>query len=222
MSSTSKKRKSSKKPAAGWEALPSSIRIDAEAKEKWDAIPPSDANIAFKQSVPILANSKRSPEDIYAIGETLIDSFDPTKLDLTRADTSAMPDQIARYSQRIACNQPPNLRCITLQSLHRMLQNESTEPREDTKVIDPKCFIPLLWFTEKLHELPYLPKLKEMFMDQLKFMASNTKADAAAVVWNHASEVYVALKQDLADYMFAATQLQQQAEERVKRTKASN
>jgi hypothetical protein len=179
---------------------------------------------------PLVVDRSRDADDILEIGRTLLDEFDPSTLDLTTTiDPSVLhmdhidrapgvtDEQLMRYDALIRFNLPPSFHAIKMETVTRLLtqvvvtasqaQTESQLPREE--VIEFRCFIPLMWFVEQLNTLPFMLDVKNLYLDEAKLLALRTPSGEFRRVWKHVIVTHNRLKQDLADYLWYASQSEQ-------------
>lgn len=171
--------------------------------------------------------------DIIQIGETLLPHFDVTGLDLTHTIDSnfmamdhvdrapgisdAEMDDITSRSQFI----PPNMHVVTIERLISLLKqplpstNDIKQQEEIQStlvpVIEPRCFVPLLWFARATVDLPYKLEAKNLYLDSLKALACNTTDPNHKLVWKSAIATFSQMKQGIADYVAATSKLASEA-----------
>lgn len=238
--------------AAFDDLLKGRIRISDSDRLKWDTesqrerakLKTLQKKLKIKKDddlIPVIINEALSAEEVMQIGNTLLDTFDPSSLDLTRkidpaymafdhADRApgVTDEQLDQWDLRIRSHLPSSLGLVTFDRVHKLLSVELAvdEANGDMlmkddfqKNIEYKCFVPLMWFVEVMHPLPYLPEVKEMYFAVAKTIACNTSSDAFREVWKHVISVYSDCKQAIADYLWHAARLEGNGEEEQKEDK---
>jgi hypothetical protein len=177
-------------------------------------------------------NKQLPLDEVIQIGDLLLDEFDPSLLNLThtidphaitmdhvdRAPGVTQQQMASMHAMSQRFQPPPNLQVVTIENLSRMLQ--TPVPLEDcaleknrVPVIEPRCFVPLLWFAQVVTELPYKLSAKNGYLDEVKVLASNTAASGHKLVWKKAIEMYSQMKQGIADYLASASELTRAAQQ---------
>ena len=174
--------------------------------------------------MPITPSQSLSDADLFAIGDTLIDEFDTTEINIAhKIDPACMlldhadrapgvtDEQLERWETLIRHHLPPCLRAVTHRNVCRLLQHEMPSHTQQNALandefqqsIEYKCFLPLMWFAEVIEQLPLIDKIKEMHFSIVVIYASHTQSASFREVWRKCITIYSALQQDIADYIWA-------------------
>jgi hypothetical protein len=171
---------------------PLNFTITAEIAAKWKE---DESKLRARKKkkppvAPMVINKDLSQEALLAIGETLTEDINTGALSLkTNFDIEAI--------DFVHLSRAPG---VTDAEMDRY----KTRAQEQKEGIDAACYVPLLWFTEVMMELPFLPVVKQMYITEAKEIALNTSAASFREVWKHAIIVFSLRKQDVADYMWHA------------------
>jgi len=205
------------------------LRVNEGAKRKWDRAQP---RAPIKTHVPIAIDETLATADVLEIGTTLLDEFDPADLDLEfKIDVSCFTpatdrapgvsnEQIENYTELLqGCSTPP----ASFAAMKALLEGAEAEseaadgqPHIDAEA---ECMIPLAWFVDAMNPLPFIDAVKEMYYDAAIILAVNSAKKTAGEVWRHVAAVHAARKQDLADYLWHARQIDRPADGDAKRAK---
>ena len=205
------------------------LRVHEGAKRKWDRAQP---RAPIKTHVPIAIDETLATADVLEIGTTLLDEFDPADLDLEfKIDVSCFTpatdrapgvsnEQIENYTELLqGCSTPP----ASFAAMKALLEGAEAEseaadgqPHID---VEAECMIPLAWFVDAMNPLPFIDAVKEMYYDAAIILAVNSAKKTAGEVWRRVAAVHAARKQDLADYLWHARQIDRPTDGDAKRAK---
>jgi hypothetical protein len=231
-------KKNSNKSSLNWQDFDSQlqgrVKVDDDTRVKWNAAAAQERTVLSLlrkklhiderfDLVPITPDPSLSDADLFAIGETLVEEFDASELNLEyKLDPACMlldhadrapgvtDKQLERWETLIRHHLPPSLRAVTHKNVCRLLQHEMPSNAQQHALasdefqssIEYKCFLPLMWFAERLQQLPLIEKVKEMHFATAVIYASLTHSDSFREVWRKCITIHSGLQQDIADYIF--------------------
>ncbi len=209
------------------------VRVEEGTRMKWNAAAAQERTVLSMlrlklkiderfDRLTITPDASLSDADIFAIGETLIDSFYPNELDLQyKLDPACMlldhadrapgvtDEQLETWETLIRHHLPPSLRSVTHKNVCRLLK-QPLPPQEDQDAlmndecqqsIEYKCFLPLMWFADVIDKLPLIETIKEMHFSIAVIYASHTPSASFREVWRKCITIYSAQQQDIVDYL---------------------
>jgi hypothetical protein len=199
------------------------LQLDPSAKEKWDSRQlreqeDSQRQIQLHAGRPSGAwkalhpNPNRPLDELQSIGETLLEEFDPTQLELDHClDAAALhtwtgwAEEKQKWEEQArACSgRLTHLMDVSMESLRA----EETECESQASQSSPPpliavpCLAPLCWFADALEALPYVDAAKKMHLQRMALIATHTSSSAHMLMWKQIVETVAILKQDLCDYL---------------------
>ncbi len=210
------------------------VRVEVSARMKWNAAAANERNVLSLMRtklkideqldlVAITPDNSLSDADILAIGETLVDAFDPSQLNLEyKLDPACMlldhadrapgvtDEQLETWETLIRHHLPPSLKAVTHKNVCRLLKHPLPAQEEQKTLmqdefqqsIEYKCFLPLMWFAAVLEKLPLIEMIKEMHFSIAVIYASHTPTASFREVWRKCISISSGLQQDIADYLW--------------------
>lgn len=235
-----------KKEWAAFDQLSHRFQISTEARERWDK-DMKEAKlreaISWKRKddmIPIEPNKERSPIELQKIDLLLQDPCDFAGMDLTQTidpdclqyDHMSMPvtkGANKRYEEALALRDPEKrgAQHLTFKYILELLDERDKLPEAERKTNEQDAdenrdLAPVLWLVEQLRNSPLNEEAREMM---LGFAKDSAYKDAARTTWRNSLLTLQNIKQDLADYLWYAQQLEKETtalESELKRTRVNN
>ena len=173
----------------------------------------------------VVPDQSLSDTDVYCIGETLIEEFDPSELDIMyKIDPACMrydhadrapgvtDEELETWETLIRHHLPPSLKAVTHKNVCRLLEQPLPQKEQQDALmndafqqsIEYKCFLPLMWFATVLEKLPLITTIKEMHFSIAVIYASHTPSASFREVWRKCITMYASMQQDIRDYLWHA------------------